>query len=187
MIVQAGASEAMLEHSPQDARESLREVQSTGQQAISELTRMLGLLRQRSGETPYRLDPQPGADQLAGLMERLNASGLRVRLAWTGEARTLPPGVDLTVFRIVQEALTNTLKHAGPETEARVEVRYQPTAVEIEVTDDGAGPPATSRQGRGHGLIGMAERVSIFEGCFEAGARPEGGFRVFAELPTEPT
>ncbi len=185
MIVQAGVSEAMLESSPEDARESLREVQTTGQQAISELTRMLGLLRDRSGETSYQLAPQPGADQLPELVERFEASGLGVQLANVGEVRPLPPGVDLTVFRIVQEALTNALKHAGPGARAHVELRYMPDAVQVEVTDDGPGTPRCG--GRGHGLIGMAERVSIFGGSFRAGAGHEGGFRVFAELPLEPT
>ncbi len=185
MVVQAGVSEAWLERSPERAREPLREVQKTGQQAISELTRMLGLLRGVADDSTYRLTPQPGADQVSELADRLTASGLDVQLASTGDPRALPPGVDLTVFRVVQEALTNTLKHAGPGAKARVELRYLPSAIQIEVTDDADTPVASA--GTGHGLIGMAERVSVFGGCLETGANPGGGFRVFVELPAEPT
>jgi signal transduction histidine kinase len=183
MVVQAGVSEALLDRSPEQAREPLRAVQETGQQAISELTRMLGLLRGGSDDSPSQLAPQPGAAQLSELVERLIASGLDVRLTSVGDARALPPGVDLTVFRIVQEALTNVLKHAGAGVCAHIELRYLPHALEIEVTDDGTAKP--SRTGSGHGLIGMAERVSVFGGCIESGARPEGGFRVFVALPLE--
>ena len=160
-------------------------MQKTGQQAISELTRMLGVLRGGVGDSTYQLAPQPGADQVPELLERLTHSGLDVTLASTGDVRPLPPGVDLTVFRILQEALTNTLKHAGQGARAEVELRYLPNALQIEVTDDGAAP--TTPSGKGHGLVGMAERVSIFGGCFEAGAGHTGGFRVFVELPAEPT
>ncbi len=183
MVVQAGVSEALLECSPERAGGPLREVQKTGQQAISELTRMLGLLRGGADDSAYDLAPQPGAEQVPELVERLTASGLEVTLSSQGDVRPLPPGVDLTVFRILQEALTNTLKHAGQGARAQVELRYLPSVLQIEVIDDGA-PPSTPA-GTGHGLIGMAERVSIFGGCFEAGARPGGGFRVFVELPAE--
>lgn len=184
MVVQAGVSEAMLDHSSERAREPLRAVQETGRQAIAELTRMLGLLRGGSGDSSYRLAPQPGVAQLPELVERLTASGLDVRLASAGDVRTLPPGVDLTVFRITQEALTNTLKHAGPGARAVVELRYLPCAVEIEITDNGSGTDVASDAG--HGLIGMAERVSVFGGSFEAGARQgSDGFRVLVSLPAE--
>jgi signal transduction histidine kinase len=129
------------------------------------------------------LAPQPGVAQLPELAGRLTASGLDVRLASTGDVQTLPPGVDLTVFRIVQEALTNALKHAGPGADAHVELRYLRREVAIEITDNGT-TPSTPAIG-GHGLIGIAERVSIFGGSFQAGVRPEGGFRVFVTLPLE--
>lgn len=185
MVVQAGVSEALLEHSPERAREPLEAVQKTGQEAIAELARMLGLLRDGAPDSPDPLAPQPGTAQLPELVERLTASGLDVQLASLGDVRPLPPGVDLTVFRITQEALTNTLKHAGTGAKARVEVRYSPRTVEIEVTDTGTGSAAP--RGQGHGLIGMAERVSVFGGSLHAGARPEGGFRVLVELPVEAT
>jgi signal transduction histidine kinase len=183
MVVQAGVSEALLDRSPERAREPLQAVQETGREAIAELTRMLGLLRDGSAASPHRLAPQPGVAQLPELVERLTASGLCVQVASVGDVRPLPPGVDLTVFRIAQEALTNTLKHAGPGAEAHVELRYLPGSFEIEVTDDGLVGPAAS--GSGHGLIGMAERASVFGGAIEAGVRPEGGFRVLVALPME--
>jgi signal transduction histidine kinase len=184
MVVQAGVSEALLDGSPDRAREPLREVQRTGQDAISELTRMLGVLRGGSGDSPYQLSPQPGAAQLPELVDRLCASGLEVRLASRGEVRPLPPGADLTVFRIVQEALTNTLRHAGRSARADVELRYLPDAIEVEVSDDGPGPVAPAIP-TGHGLIGMAERTSVFGGRIQTGPRPEGGFRVLVSLPLE--
>jgi signal transduction histidine kinase len=182
MVVQAGVAEALLPQDPTRAQEPLREVQSTGQQAITELTRLLGLLR-GAADPPVDLDPQPGVAQLPELVERLQASGLDVRLTTEGEVRPLPPGLDLTVFRVVQEALTNTLKHAGAGTRARVDLRYRPQALVVEVTDDGREAAPTGAGG--HGLIGMAERVSVFGGELTAGRRPDGGFRVLAELPWE--
>jgi len=194
MVVQAGAAEALLASSPDQARKPLDEVQRTGQQAISELTRMLGLLR----GTPHdprdidaRFEPHPGVTQVPDLVERTAAAGLDVRLATDGTSRPLPPGTDLTVYRVVQESLTNTLKHAGPHASARVGLRYLPHTVEVEVTDTG-NPHAEAdhgdRIGRpGHGLIGMAERVSVFGGSFEAGRRPDGGFQVHVTLPAEET
>jgi signal transduction histidine kinase len=183
MVVQAGVSEAYLDGSPERAREPLQAVQETGRHAIEELTRMLGLLRAGTSGASDRLTPQPGVARLPELLERLSASGLRVERDTAGAVRPLPPGVDLTVFRIVQEALTNTLKHAGPGATARVVLRYLPGAVQVEVTDDGVGRAAST--GVGHGLVGMGERVSVFGGCLEAGPRPEGGFRVFVSLPAE--
>lgn len=183
MVVQAGVAEAMLDRSPEGAREPLQAVQKTGRDAIAELTRMLGLLRGGAGDPPGALAPQPGVAQLPELMDRLTSSGLDAQLVCVGAVRPLPPGVDLTVFRVVQEALTNTLRHAGLGAQARVELRYLPAQVEVEVTDNGttAGPPAVG----GHGLIGMAERVSVFGGSIEVGRRPQGGFRVSVALPSE--
>lgn len=189
MVVQAGVSEAILDgadgsdRSVAAAREPLRAVQETGQQAIAELTRMLGLLRSEPGDSAYRLAPQPGVAQLPDLVERLSASGLDVQLTTVGDPRPLPPGVDLTVFRIIQEALTNALKHAGQGAKAHVDLRYLPHTVEIEVTDDGRGTAGAGRGG--HGLIGISERVAVFGGSLDVGDRPQGGFRVFAALPVD--
>lgn len=185
MVVQAGVAEAVLEQDPERARQPLREVQWTGQQAITELTRLLGLLR-GAGETSEIPAPQPGVDQLPELVDRLRTSGLDVELTTQGGPGQLSPGLELTVFRIIQEALTNTLKHAGPGAVAKVALRYGQHSVELEVTDTGGGAPPAEGHGHGHGLIGMAERVAVFGGHLEVGACPEGGFRVMAELPLEP-
>jgi len=183
MVVQAGVAEALLDRSPEQSREPLRAVQETGREAIAELTRMLGLLRGGSGDSPDRLAPQPGVEQLPELVERLGASGLDVQLSSTGAPRSLPPGMDLTVFRIAQEALTNVLKHAGLGASAWLRLSYGPRSIDLEVIDDGTS--TASSVDSGHGVIGMAERASVFGGRLEAGPRPQGGFRVFATLPLE--
>jgi signal transduction histidine kinase len=177
MVVQAGAAEDLLARDPDRAREPLVSIQETGRQAVGELGRMLALLR-REQAGPAR-EPQPGTAQLAELVEQVAKIGVPVRLEIEGAARPLPPGVELAAFRIVQEALTNTVKHAGPAT-ARVVLRYGERELEIEVVDDGRGAHAN---GTGHGLIGMRERATIYGGELEAGDRPEGGFAVRARLP----
>jgi signal transduction histidine kinase len=182
MVVQAGVAEALLESSPERAREPLQEVQSTGQQAIVELTRMLGLLR-GAGDASAGLAPQPVVAQLPDLVERLTVSGLDVQLASVGEVRPLPAGVDLTVFRIVQEALTNTLKHADAE-HVRVRIRYG-RQLEIEIRDDGGGGANTAGGADGNGLVGMRQRVALLGGVLTTGPLPGGGYRVATEIPIE--
>ncbi len=182
MVVQAGASEELLERSPERAREPLRAVQETGRQAVAELGRMLGLLRD-SGPARLDLAPQPGTGQLPELADRMSALGVPVQLTVSGDPRPLPPGVELTAYRVVQEALTNTLKHGGPGVKARVEMRYLQRTLDVEIIDDGR---AGSTAGTGQGLIGMTERATIYGGTIEAGARPEGGFRVHIALPLDP-
>jgi signal transduction histidine kinase len=186
MVVQAGASEELMTRAPDRARESMRAVQETGQQAVAELGRMLGLLRGDPeigrGLVPA---PQPGTAQLPELADRMSGLGLPVQLTFCGARRALPPGVDLTAYRIVQEALTNTLKHADHPQKSVVELRYLPRALEIDVVDDGA--PLAVTTSRGHGLVGMSERVAVYGGEIETGAGPEGGFRVHVVLPLEPT
>jgi signal transduction histidine kinase len=181
MVVQAGMSEDLLDRSPERAREPLRAVQETGRQAVAELGRMLGLLRDGHPPAAPELAPQPGTAQLPALADRMSALGLPVQVTVVGDPCPLPPGVDLAAYRIAQEALTNTLKHAGTEAKAHVELRYLPRAVEVEVTDDG--PARTEPARTGHGLVGMRERVTIYDGTISAGVRPEGGFRVHATLP----
>jgi signal transduction histidine kinase len=183
MVVQAGASEDLLDRDPESARKPLRAVQETGRQAVAELGRMLGLLRGRDAGG-LDLAPQPGTAQLPQLADRMGALGLPVQLTVSGDPRPLSPGVDLTAFRIVQEALTNALKHGGPGATAHVEVRYRPHTLEVEIADDGR---AGSTNGAGHGLIGMTERAAIYGGAIEAGARAEGGFRVHITLPLDQT
>jgi len=181
MVVQAGAAEDLLDRAPSRAREAMAAVQDTGRQAVAELGRMLGLLR-TADPLGTDLAPQPGVDQLPALADRMSASGLPVQLTVSGEPRSLPPGVELTAYRVVQEALTNTLKHGGAGVTAKVELRYRPAAVDVEITDDGR---SGAVMGNGHGLIGMKERVSLYGGSLTAAQRPEGGFRVHAVLPLD--
>ncbi len=178
MVVQAGAAEAVLRGDPGRALEPLRAVQETGRQALVELSRLVGLLRQDGHE--LGLAPQPGLDALDGLLAQVRESGLPVELAVEGGRRPLPLGVDLSAYRIVQEALTNALKHAG-RASVEVCIRYGPGELEIEVLDDGGGT-GNGHVG-GHGLAGMRERVAVFGGDFLAGPREEGGWSVRASLP----
>ena len=186
MVVQAGAAEDLLDRSPQQAREPLHAVQQTGRQAVAELSRMLGLLRRsdasRDDGRSLDLAPQPGAAQLPELAERMSASGVPVDLVVSGQPRSLPAGIELTAYRIVQEALTNTLKHGGPGVTAHVAVRYLPHTLEVEINDDGHNARSP---GSGHGLIGMIERAGIYGGTIETGIRSDGGFRVHLALPLD--
>jgi signal transduction histidine kinase len=179
MVVQAGAAEDLLDRDPQRARQPLLAIQDTGREAVAELRRMLGLLRTENAAPA--LAPQPGAAQLDELVAQLQTAGLPVRLEVAGTPRPLPPGIELAGYRIVQEALTNTLKHAGSAT-ATVSLRYDEHALEIEIADDGHGGTVN---GHGHGLIGMRERVALYGGELDAGPRPDGGFLVRARLPVE--
>ncbi|GGM21084.1 hypothetical protein GCM10007977_022700 [Dactylosporangium sucinum] len=185
MVVQAGAAEDLLDRDPPRARAPLQSVQETGRQAVGELGRMLGLLR---GErSKLALKPQPGTADLAGLVEHMGGIGLPVELTVEGPERSLPPGVDLTVYRIVQEALTNALKHAAPTT-ARVVLEYDEQSVRVSVRDSGPagghGGPGDPVPGRvGHGLIGMHERVGLYGGTLETADAPGAGFTVEARLP----
>jgi signal transduction histidine kinase len=178
MVVQAGAAAAVLEKNPERAAESLQAVQDTGRQALVEMSRLVGLLREHGEE--IGLTPQPGLADVGELVEQVREAGLAVELHIEGEARPLPLGIDLSAYRVLQEALTNTLKHAG-QAKTQVHVRYGRDALELEVLDDGASP-ANAHTG-GHGLIGMRERVSVFGGDLQAGPRPEGGFAVRTRLP----
>jgi signal transduction histidine kinase len=177
MVVQAGAAEDMLDRDPERARLPLMSIQETGGHAIAELRRMLGLLRDERGEP--MLAPQPGTSQIGDLVEQMSELGLPVELSVEGTPRALSPGVELAAFRVVQEALTNTLKHAGQAT-STVVVRYGEQELDLEILDDGV---AAGRNGVGHGLIGMRERVALYDGAIEAGPRPEGGFAVRVRLP----
>jgi signal transduction histidine kinase len=187
MVIQAGAAEQLLEETPERARGPLLAVQDTGRQTIVELRRLLGILREDGQE--LSLAPQPGLDGLDLLLEEMRQAGLPVQLRVEGRPFRLPPGIDLTAYRIVQEALTNTLRHAGPA-RAEVTVRYQDHAVELEVLDDGrgAGPHAAADAGSGQGLVGMRERVALYGGTLQAGPRATtagAGYAVRARLPTD--
>ena len=178
MVVQAEAAEEVLGNEPARVGEPLRNIQRTGREALVEMRRMLGVLREDGGDS--RLAPQPGLAALDGLVEQVGAAGTPVKVTIGGEPRPLPPGVDLTLYRVIQEALTNVLKHAGPA-DAEVAIRYGDAAVEVEVVDGGAGEAPAD--GAGLGLIGMRERVGLYGGTLDAGARPGGGFQVRARLP----
>ena len=178
MIVQAGAARLSLDEDRDRATEAIRAVERSGRQALDEMRRLLGILR-RSGEDG-QLAPQPGLDDLDALIEQVGAAGLPVDVQISGTRVELPPGADLSAYRIIQEALTNTIKHAGA-TRARLRLDYEPGALAIEVLDDGGGRRRVN--GTGHGLVGMRERVELYRGTLEAGDAPGGGFRVAARLP----
>jgi signal transduction histidine kinase len=179
MTVQAGAARLLLEREPDQARQSLLAVEDAGRQALAEMRRLLAVLRTDDGA--HELVPQPGLSDLAELVTQERDAGLAIDLVVEGEERYLPPGLDLAVYRIVQEALTNVRKHAG-NAAVVVRVRYESTSITVEVDDDGA-PVAVGETDGGHGLIGMRERVTLYGGELMAGPRPGGGFRVHASLP----
>jgi signal transduction histidine kinase len=178
MVVQTGAVRRLLGPDQDRERASLMVVEEIGREALTEMRRMLGILREP--EEPGALSPQPSLQRVDALVEQVREAGLPVQLRVEGRAEPLPPGVDLCAFRIVQEALTNTLKHAGPA-HAEVLVRYAGDDVELEVVDDGRGSNGTSSGG--HGLLGMKERALLCGGTFETGVGPGGGFAVRARLP----
>ena len=181
MTVQAGAARLVLTEDPKRARESVVSVEETGRHALAELRRLLGILRTDDGEAS--LVPQPGLARVDDLIALARRAGLPVELTVEGQPRVLPPGVDLTAYRIVQEALTNAHKHAGPA-HAHVLLHYGREAVELEVTNDGRISP-NGDDIVGLGLVGMRERVALYDGTFEAGPRAEGGYAVRARLPVE--
>jgi signal transduction histidine kinase len=179
MVVQAAAERRVLKDPGSPTAEVLRTIEESGRQAMAEMRRLLGVLRRT--DEPAQQVPQPRLKDLDLLVEQVRTSGLAVALRVDGEPHELPPGVELSAYRIVQESLSNTLKHAG-RAHAEVHVGFGPQVVEIEVTDDGRG--GSSDSAGGHGLLGMRERVSLYGGSLEAGPRPEGGYRVRAVLPT---
>jgi signal transduction histidine kinase len=184
MVVQAGAAEQMIPIAPDRATTAVQSVQECGRQALTDLRRLLGVLRP-DGEDAGELAPQPGLGDVPDLLERLGAAGLAVRLTSSGRVRPLTPGVDLAAYRIVQEGLTNVLKHAGA-TGAFLDVRYDDGGVEIEIRN-AAGEATVRRRvdGAGHGLVGMRERALMCGGSFAAGPEDGGGFAVRVRLPAE--
>ena len=207
MIVQAGAARKIMASSPGDAEDALLAVEATGREAMTELRNLLGLLSPAQddvgagcpvgardagpapGRGPAALRPQPGLSELGLLVERVTATGLPVELTVSGEPRPLPPGANLAAYRVVQEGLTNVLRHGG-QAAAAVSVRWDEhlEILEITVSDDGAGADAglgdAARPGRG--LLGLRERLGLYGGELDAGPRPGGGWRVRAVIPLEP-
>jgi signal transduction histidine kinase len=182
MVVQAGAARRIVERDPDTAADAAELIRTTGREALSELRSLLGTVHREEGEP---LEGVPSMRSVARLCRRAREAGLTVKLNVEGEAVDLPTGIDLTAYRVIQEALTNTIKHAG-DARAEVTVRYEPWEVIVEVEDDGVGPGGDGRlsdTGGGHGLVGMRERVSVYGGLLQAGRRRGGGFAVRARLP----
>jgi signal transduction histidine kinase len=182
MTIQATAASRILASDPDAAREALASVERTGRETVDEMRILLGVLRDRGAADPFA--PQPGLAELDALAERVGSAGLPVEVVIEGRPRPLGAGLDLAAYRIVQEALTNALKHAGGE-HVRVTVRYTDTALELEVLDDGVGNGAGG--GSGNGLVGMKERVAMYGGQVEMGRRREGGWELRARLPVGST
>jgi signal transduction histidine kinase len=185
IVVQAdGADAALADHDLAEVATALRAIGRTGRSALSELRLLLGVLRDVDGPGGSGDGPQPGQDQIKELVERVP---LPTRLETHGVPAGLPPGLGLAVYRIIQEALTNTIRHAGPDASAVVRLACADRTLTIEVEDDGRGPspPEADPVGGGHGLVGMRERAAMFGGTLWTGARPGGGFAVRARLPVE--
>jgi signal transduction histidine kinase len=180
MTVQAGAVRRLLKPEQEREREALLVVEQTGREALAEMRRMVGVLRHPE-EAPA-LAPQPGLEQLERLVAQAREAGLPVELRVEGERRPLPPGIDLAAYRAVQEGLTNTRKHAEAE-RVEVVVRYGDDRVNVTVADDGSG--RATGHGRGHGLVGMRERIALYGGELDAGPRAEGGYELRVSLPLD--
>ncbi len=181
LVVQAESAAAVLDRDPERARAQLERISASGRQALEELRRLLGLLQ--AGGEQDGTHPQPALADLPGLREAVQATGARVELHVDEDAGAAPPGVQLTAYRVVQEALTNAVRH-GRATSVQVNVRRQGDVLSVDVVDDGTAPPSGSAPG--HGLQGMRERVGLYDGELEAGPRSDGGFRVAARLPVAP-
>jgi signal transduction histidine kinase len=190
MTVQAGAARRILDKDPERTREALSTIEEVGRTALSEMRRIVGVLRTEHDPEPTgrELAPQPGVHDVGGLVDHIRETGLSVHLGIEGEPRALSPGVDLAAFRLVQEALTNTLKHAGPHARAWVRLRYGDRELTVEIEDDGHGVAAAlsgNGDSFGHGLVGMYERVALYGGELRIGPRSGGGFEVRARFPLE--
>jgi signal transduction histidine kinase len=182
MVIQASAARRVLERDPEAAAEAARLIGRTGREAMTELRHVFGPVRKEDG---HALGSAPGLAHLDRLASRAHRAGLPVELRVEGTPLDLQPGADMAAYRVVQEALTNVLKHARGA-RATVTVRYEPGDVVLEVLDDGPGPAGSNGaglDGGGHGLVGMRERVALYGGKLEAGRRPDGGFAVRARLP----
>jgi signal transduction histidine kinase len=180
MTVQTGAVRRLLRPEQEKERQALETVEATGREALTEMRRLVGLLRGRGAMPEF--SPQPGMETIDSLLDGVRAAGLPVELDVEGAPQDLPPGVDLAAYRVVQEALTNALKYAGPA-HAWVGVRWREDELELEIANDGRGDGDGS--GGGHGLAGMRERVSLYGGQIESGERDGGGYVVRARLPIE--
>jgi signal transduction histidine kinase len=189
MVVQADGAAYVLDSSPEQTRNALHTISGTGRQALTEMRRLLGVLRaEDGGTTDQDYVPQPGVEQLADLIDQVRETGLTVDFSIQGTPRALPRGVELTAYRIVQEALTNTRKHGGEGVVATVRLTYGEQSLTVLAEDDGRGAQRElyeerGADGLGQGLIGMRERAGMVGGVLVAGPRPGGGFRIAATLP----
>ncbi|MCY0924093.1 MULTISPECIES: sensor histidine kinase [unclassified Streptomyces] len=188
MVVQADGAAYVMDVAPEQAKEALQTISGTGRQALAEMRRLLGVLRTGEPQESEDYVPQPDVEQIEVLVEQVRAAGLTVDFEVEGAPRRLPSGVELTAYRIVQEALTNTRKHGGPGASASVRLVYFDDGLGLLVEDDGRGAAHElyedgGADGAGHGLIGMRERIGMVGGTLDAGPRPGGGFRVSALLP----
>jgi signal transduction histidine kinase len=182
MIALADGASYAIKDDPERAEHAMQTASRTGRQALTEMRRLLGVLREDRGQA--QLAPQPGLEALDDLLQDVRTAGLPVRYEVSGRpGAPLPPGLQLAVFRIVQEALTNTLKHAGPGASARLYVRHRADALEVEVLDVADGPPAAPPGDTGAGLRGMRERAAVYEGQLEVGPGADGGWRVSLVVP----
>ena len=182
MVIQAGAARAVLAAAPQQSREALLAVEASGRSALTELRHVMGLLSQTAPGAPE--DPQPGIESLPGLIGRMRDAGVPVRLTVTGLSRPVTSGIGLTAYRVVQEALTNMVRHA-PGTAGTVVVEYTPETLRIEVGNTEPGVPAATGGTGGRGLLGLRERLAVYGGTLHAGPRPGAGYRVEALIPLE--
>ncbi len=178
MGVQAAAARVSIDRDPEQAKQALLAVETQSRESVGELQRLLGILREPDSSPGF--DPQPGLHQVADLIAQMRHAGMPVELTIEGQPRTLPAGVDLAAYRVVQEALTNALKHAGT-VPTRVCVAYEPATVTVRVDDDGE--PLDGPIRAGHGLVGMRERVALYGGSLQLGHEAAGGFSVTARLP----
>ncbi len=191
MVVQADGAAYVMDTSPDQAKTALETISMTGRQALAEMRRLLGVLRTGEHQEAGEYVPQPDVQQIEDLVETVRGAGLTVDFKVEGTPRPLPSGVELTAYRIVQEALTNTRKHGGPDAGASVRLVYFDDGLGLLVEDDGRGAAHEMYEdggadGRGHGLIGMRERIGMVGGTLDAGPRPGGGFRISALLPLKP-
>ena len=188
MVIQAGAARTVMDTAPDDARTALVAVEAGGRAALSELRHVMGLLAVATDDGPGDADeltPQPGLARLGELIERVRTAGLPVTLTVTGAAAPLPQGVDLAAYRVVQEALTNSLKHASGSS-ATVRVQHGADELRVEISDSGGTPGPTARTGAGRGLLGLRARLAVYDGTLVAGPRLGGGYYVRATIPVEP-
>ncbi|RKT05541.1 histidine kinase [Streptomyces sp. 3211.6] len=187
MVIQAGAARKIMDAAPDQAREALLAVETGGRSAMTELRHVMGLLTMDDGPDAAwasDLTPQPGLNRLEALVHGVRQSGMPVELTVAGQLRPVPPGLELAAYRVVQEALTNTVKHASGAT-AEVIVEFSVDHLRVEVTDTGGRPSASASSGNGRGLIGLRERLAVYGGTLHTGPRPRGGYRVRALIPLE--